>query len=306
MASLGLTTVYVGYNTKEGKDGKVRIVTSFYPMYIATLNIVEGIPDVELHNLSEPQTGCLHDFQLTPGDMQLLSTADVFVVNGGGIEGFLSDVAKAYPNLVIVDASEGLDMLEEDEEHAHGEAHEDEENEGDSHEHGDDVNAHAWMSVELYRKQVVNIAKGLSQADASHEAAYASGARFYDGKLEELAKEQEDLESLLEGRKVVLFHEAYEYVASEYGMDVVCVLDLDEERQVSAGEVASVITAVEQDGAQVILAEELYGKAMADTIQRECQVEILFLDALNRGEYNADSYMLGMRRNMELLRKLCE
>ena len=64
-------------NTDEADD-MLTVVTSFYPMYIATLNIVDGVKGVRLENLSEPQTGCLHDFQLTPEDMKLLSTADVF------------------------------------------------------------------------------------------------------------------------------------------------------------------------------------------------------------------------------------
>ena len=45
----------------------------------STENIIAGIDGVSLTNLSEPQTGCLHDFQMTPADMKLLSTADVFV-----------------------------------------------------------------------------------------------------------------------------------------------------------------------------------------------------------------------------------
>ena len=81
-------------NTDEADD-MLTVVTSCYPMYIAALNIVDGVEGVRLENLSEPQTGCLHDFQLTPEDMKLLSTADVFVTNGGGIESFMSDVAKA-------------------------------------------------------------------------------------------------------------------------------------------------------------------------------------------------------------------
>mgnify|MGYP000795115505 CR=1 FL=1 len=89
-------------NTDEADD-MLTVVTSFYPMYIAALNIVDGVEGVRLENLSEPQTGCLHDFQLTPEDMKLLSTADVFVINGGGIESFMSDVAKAYPKLDVVD-----------------------------------------------------------------------------------------------------------------------------------------------------------------------------------------------------------
>ena len=69
---------------------------------------------MRLENLSEPQTGCLHDFQLTPEDMKLLSTADVFVINGGGIESFMSDVAKAYPKLDVVEACEDVALLSED------------------------------------------------------------------------------------------------------------------------------------------------------------------------------------------------
>ena len=88
-------------NTDEADD-MLTVVTSFYPMYIATLNIVDGVEGVRLENLSEPQTGCLHDFQLTPEDMKLLSTADVFVINGGGIESCFCDVGKPYPNRGVV------------------------------------------------------------------------------------------------------------------------------------------------------------------------------------------------------------
>ena len=101
-------------NTDEADD-MLTVVTSFYPMYIATLNIVDGVKGVRLENLSEPQTGCLHDFQLTPEDMKLLSTADVFVINGGGIESFMSDVAKAYPKLDVVEACEDVALLSDDE-----------------------------------------------------------------------------------------------------------------------------------------------------------------------------------------------
>ena len=56
---------------------------------------------------------------------------------------------------------------------------------------------------------------------------------------------------------MVLFHEAYEYVAHDYGMQVVYVMDLDEERQVSAGEVAEMLTAVRDGQVTAVLAEEL-------------------------------------------------
>ena len=61
---------------------------------------------------------------------------------------------------------------------------------------------------------------------------------------------------------MILFHEAYAYVAEDYGLQVNYLLDLDEERQVSAGEVSDVLSAVRKGHVKYILAEELYGKSL--------------------------------------------
>lgn len=320
-------------NTDEADD-MLTVVTSFYPMYIATLNIVDGVDGVRLENLSEPQTGCLHDFQLTPGDMKLLSTADVFVINGGGIESFMSDVAKAYPKLDVVEACEDVALLSEDDDEtdgAHDHDHDadaesdsdhdhdhDADTESDSdhdhdhdadaesdsdhdHDHGDE-NAHAWMSVPRYRTMVQTIASRLAEKDAKHADEYYANAKAYDAKLAVLEEKIDSLKSLTRGQNIIIFHEAYEYVADDFSMNACYLLDLDEERSVSAGEVKQVIGAIKDDGVSVILAEELYGKSMGDTVSRETAVNVVYIDPLNRGEYDKDSYLDGMERNIELIK----
>lgn len=304
-------------NTDEADD-MLTVVTSFYPMYIATLNIVDGVEGVRLENLSEPQTGCLHDFQLTPEDMKLLSTADVFVINGGGIESFMSDVAKAYPKLDVVEACEDVELLSEDDDEtdgAHDHDHDtdaesdsdhdhdhdaDAESESD-HDHGDE-NAHAWMSVPRYRTMVQTIASRLAEKDAKHADEYYANAKAYDAKLAVLEKKIDSLKSLTGGQNIIIFHEAYEYVADDFSMNACYLLDLDEERSVSAGEVKQVIGAIKDDGVSVILAEELYGKSMGDTVSRETDVHMVYIDPLNRGEYDKDSYLDGMEHNIELIK----
>lgn len=318
-------------NTDEADD-MLTVVTSFYPMYIATLNIVDGVKGVRLENLSEPQTGCLHDFQLTPEDMKLLSTADVFVINGGGIESFMSDVAKAYPKLDVVEACEDVVLLSDDEsdsdhdhdhdadtesdsdhEHDHdadteSDSDHDHDHEADAesdsahdHDHGDE-NAHAWMSVPRYRTMVKTIASHLAQKDEAHAEEYYANAEKYDAKLAKLEKEQDSLKSLTDGQNIVIFHEAYAYVADDFSMNACYLLDLDEERSVSAGEIKQVISAIKDDGVSVILAEELYGKSMGDTVSRETDVHVVYIDPLNRGEYDKDSYLDGMEQNIELIK----
>ena len=304
-------------NTDEADD-MLTVVTSFYPMYIATLNIVDGVKGVRLENLSEPQTGCLHDFQLTPEDMKLLSTADVFVINGGGIESFMSDVAKAYPKLDVVEACEDVALLSDDEsdsdhDHDHdadaeSDSDHDHDHEADAesdsahdHDHGDE-NAHAWMSVPRYRTMVKTIASHLAQKDEAHAEEYYANAEKYDAKLAKLEKEQDSLKSLTDGQNIVIFHEAYAYVADDFSMNACYLLDLDEERSVSAGEIKQVISAIKDDGVSVILAEELYGKSMGDTVSRETDVHVVYIDPLNRGEYDKDSYLDGMEQNIELIK----
>ena len=305
-------------NTDEADD-ILTVVTSFYPMYIAALNIVDGVEGVRLENLSEPQTGCLHDFQLTPEDMKLLSTADVFVINGGGIESFMSDVAKAYPKLDVVEACENVALLSEDDadsdhDHDHdadteSDSDHDHDHEADAesdsahdHDHGDE-NAHAWMSVPRYRTMVQTIASRLAEKDAKHADEYYANAKAYDAKLAVLEEKINSLKSLTNGQNIIIFHEAYAYVADDFSMNACYLLDLDEERSVSAGEIKQVIGAIKDDGVSVILAEELYGKSMGDTVSRETDVHVIYIDPLNRGEYDKDSYLDGMEHNIELIKE---
>lgn len=273
---VGLTEIYVNY-TEEKEDGQYTVVTSFYPMYIAALNVVGENDHIRLENLSEPQTGCLHDYQLTPADMQLLSTADAFIINGGGIESFLGEVAEQYPDLTIINASEQVDLIED--------------------------NAHAWMNIEDYMTQVKTIEAELSAADPADAEQFSENAEAYLAKLSSLKEQADAVKPLTEGKNIVIFHEAYEYVAEEFGMQVSYVMDLDEERQVSAGEVADVVRTVTDGGVRVILAEELYGKDMGDTVESETDAKICYLDTLVRGDYDADSYLNAMQQNITLLKE---
>lgn len=274
---VGLTEIYVNH-TEEKEDGQYTVVTSFYPMYIAALNVAGENDHIRLENLSEPQTGCLHDYQLTPADMQLLSTADAFIINGGGIESFLGEVAEQYPDLTIINASEQVDLIED--------------------------NAHAWMNIEDYMTQVKTIEAELSAADPADAEQFSENADAYLAKLSSLKEQADAVKPLTEGKNIVIFHEAYEYVAEEFGMQVSYVMDLDEERQVSAGEVADVVRTVTDGGVRVILAEELYGKDMGDTVESETDAKVCYLDTLVRGDYDEDSYLNAMQQNITLLKEV--
>ena len=180
IVAIALTMLYT--STTEDKKDKTQftIVTSFYPMYVAAENVIGDVKGVTLENLSEPQTGCLHDYQLTTEDMKLLSKADLFIVNGGGIETFLTDVASNYPELDIIEACQNVPLLDD----------------------GDEENAHAWMSISDYRIQLATIESALEQADPEHADAYHENAKAYDEKLAALQDEQDEIRQAAKGQNV--------------------------------------------------------------------------------------------------------
>lgn len=282
------------------KKEELLIVTSFYPMYIAVSNVAADCPGVAVRNLSQPQTGCLHDYQLTPEDLILLSEADVFVINGGGMERFLEEVAAEYPDLTILNAgAEAFAREEEGAESAGKQAAAAEKNQADE---AEEVNGHIWMSIPRYRMQVSAICAGLCAASPAHQQRFEQNASQYLQKIDLVEQEAEELREAAAGEKVVLFHEAFAYLAEDYGMQVVGTLDLDEERQVSAKETAEILKIIEEKKVRILLAEELYGKEMGDTMEEETDCQACYLDPLVRGEADADSWLQGMKQNIRLLK----
>lgn len=122
-------------------------------------------------------------------------------------------------------------------------------------------------------------------------------------QLDELYEKQQEAAQETAGEKILIFHEAFAYMAQDYGMTVCGGMDLDEERQVSAGEVADVLRQIRTQEVRVILAEELYGKRMCETLQKETDIGVIYLDTCVRGDCRADSYLRAMEENITRMRQ---
>ena len=179
-------------------NGQTTIVTSFYPMYVLTLNVTDGIDGVTVQNMAEQNVGCLHDYQLQTRDMVTLEGADALVINGGGMEQFMDKVLTLRADLPVIDASEGIAMFPSDETHDHdAHAHD---------EHDELYNAHVWLDPSRAIKQVQNIADGLAEADPAHAAAYQENAAGYIERLTALDDELKAQLAPFAGADIITFH----------------------------------------------------------------------------------------------------
>lgn len=277
---------------------KINIVTSFYPIYISTLNIIKDVPNVNLINMTKAQTGCLHDYQLAPEDLKTLSTADIFVVNGAGMEGFLDKVISNEKDLDIVDASEGIQLLTADGE---GDSHDDED---PNHDHED--NPHVWVSISNSIKQVQNIADGLAKYDPVNADKYKANAKEYISKLESLKSEMQEGINSLPNRNIITFHEAFPYFAEEFDLNIVGVIALEPGTEPSPKELEETIELAKNNNVKALFTEPQYTAKAATTISKEAGVPIYTLDPIVTGDSTPDSYndyINKMKQNLETLKE---
>lgn len=299
-------------------ESETRIVTSFYPMYILTENLTKGVPGVKVVNLTENQTGCLHDYQLTTQDMVELSHANLLVLNGGGMEGFIERVIEQYPDLPVVRAADGIELLANTSDHEHGEedehVHEEEEQDHEDHEHGEEeehvhehahdhgeYNAHVWMNLNHYLVQMSNVYEALVELDPEHEMIYRTNYKQYREKIMELEQEFEDALAGVAGKEVVIFHDSFAYLAQEFGLEVVKAVNLDNETYLSAGEVKEIIDEVNHHKIQVLFTEEQYSDSVAKSIAKETDASVYIIDSLVTGINDLDAYINGMKSNLRVL-----
>jgi zinc transport system substrate-binding protein len=287
---------------------KFTVVTSFYPMYIFTKNIAKDIPDVEVVNMTEPQTGCLHDYQLSTSDMKTLENANVFVVNGAGMETFMDKVTKQMTNLKVVEASKGIELIESEHEHvsANADKHDEEKNhksKDKDHEHEHEGNPHVWVGVSGAIQEVKNITEQLTQIDAKNAEKYRKNGNEYVAKLEALKNKMTDSLKNLKNRNVVTFHEAFPYFAKEFNLNVVGVIEKEPGEEPSAEELADIIKIVKEKKIKALFTEEQYSPKAADTIAKETGAKVYQLDLVVTGAKDADpeSYIKAMEKNLTVL-----
>ena len=258
-----------------------RIVTSFYPMYVATINITDGVDGVEVYNMTKPQTGCLHDYQLMTEDMKTLEKADAFVINGAGMEDFMDKVTEQQKKLKVIDASRGIELIHDDE--------------------GD--NPHVWLSVTDEIAQVRNIADQLKEADPAHADAYEKNAVAYIEKLTALKTEMHAALDNVPHKDIVTFHEAFPYFAKEFKLNIIGVVEREPGTEPTPTETIEQVNALPT---KVLFTEPQYSPAAAETIARETGAKIYTLDPVVTGEATPaakDAYIDTMKKNMKVLQE---
>ena len=280
------------------KAEKLNIVTSFLPVQSHTLAIAGDHANVK--QLLAKDTGP-HDFQLTPAAVKKLSDADLLIINGAGIEEWLGELIKksGNKNLVVVDTSNGIKLVESPEEieigHSHSHAHD--------HDHGDGANPHIWLDPVIAKKQAANIVAALQKADPANATAYAQNGKVYEAKLSALDSDYRSTLAPLPNKNLVTFHDAFPYLAARYKLNYVGAISEFPEKDPSPKQLAALVDKIRSLKVGVLFAENGYAPGLLKKIAGETGAKVSELDTLEVGQGTPTAYLDRMGANLESLRK---
>lgn len=262
----------------KNDDEQFKILTSFYPIYIMTLNITENADNVQVSNMAENFSGCIHDYTLTTSDLKKFEKTQVFIENGNGLESFSEKIIQAYPHVHIIDsASEITDTISDN----------------------DEVNAHVWLSIENNIKQVNKIADELVKLNPNNKEIYANNAEKYTQKLYELQNKFNQINA--NGTKAICLNESLEYLLREVGIESTLIETDHDQSAISAEMMSKIISKMKAENIKIIFIDKNDDTKKAETLVKETGATIYRLDSGMTGNENKQSYIDTMNYNYDIL-----
>lgn len=294
-----LLIVAVGCGNQEDaqpKSDKLKVVTTFYPMYDFTKNVVGDKADVTL--LLEAGTDT-HGYEPSAKEVALISDADVFIYNSEEMEVWVPSVLESIDteNTVVVNASEGISLLESTEE--------EDEHEAEDHHH--EVDPHIWLDPVLAQDEVSTIKEGLIAADPENEEAYEANATAYNEKLEALNQEFEQAFNGATKRTFVTEHAAFAYLANRYGLEQVSIAGISTEAEPSPAKLAELQDYVKANDIDYIYYAEASSSKIAETLANETGSKLEVLNPIegitSEDQEKGIDYVQLMKNNLAALQK---
>jgi zinc/manganese transport system substrate-binding protein len=287
---------------------EIRVLTTLPAIHSWAANVAGDTAAVE--SLLPANVGP-HDFQFRPSDLRKLAAADVVLMNGLGVDTWLTRAVTrgaSKPSRRVVTVTDGLQKQlihhrtplaidptttgskKPSQDHSHDHDHSD-----------DDANPHVWLDPVFAKHCVSNIIQALCQADPAHAEGYTRRGETY---LRELDQLDEQIRSSLKGlsnRKVVTFHDAFPYFCRRYDLQLVGVIEEVPSVDPSPKYLAQLSRAIRQQQVRVIFSEPQFHPRLVQRLANDLAIGVAELDVLETGTASRTFYIDGLRRNLRTL-----
>jgi ABC-type Zn uptake system ZnuABC Zn-binding protein ZnuA len=282
-----------------------RLLAASYPVWLFTRYLTLGRDFFQVELLTNPATGCPHEFAPQPRDLERLSQARVLVKNGLGLEAYLDRALRVAPkDLVIIDASQGaptlplnwgrLDL-----------------GDPETTDQADSLaalapNPHIFSSPRLAALMAKNIAAGLAKVDPEGESHYQDRLAAFQADMDYLSHFIGAFQKSRRGYKVIVSHGFMDYLAQDLGLIVLADIEPAPETAPSAARLTELANLTRTEGISAILTEPEADLDLARTLAREGGVQAAVIDPATTGpaDPEPDYYLKVSRENLIVLARL--
>ena len=248
----------------EEPSGKINVATTIAPL--GNFVTAVGGDRVEVTVLVPPGAEP-HTYEPTPSQMKNVAKADLYVMNGAGLEFWMDKVLQINRDMLIVDSSRGVALVNES---------------------GGETDPHIWISLRNAAIQVNNICSGLIEVDPANKDYYIKNRDDYLQKLTALDGELNQTFAAKASRIFVVYHPAWTYFARDYNLDQVPILE--NEKEPGPKYLSSVIDLARKNNITVVFVEPQYNPKSAEVIAREMKASVETLDPLGQNYLEDMSY----------------
>ncbi|MCX6781123.1 MAG: metal ABC transporter substrate-binding protein [Candidatus Magasanikbacteria bacterium] len=246
------------------------VATTIIPLNSAVQNILAGVADVET---VLPPGADPHDVSLSTDQIQSIQNARVIVTLGLHLDDWVqSGIAATGSKAPVIIASRYLDLSPSE------------------------TNPHVWLSP----KKMLVIVEGLEQDFENQfpesKEKIAANADAYEKQLHDLDESYEQIRTLPQ-HEIVTLHDAFGYLAQDYGLTAVAIKDIPEENP-SPEDVAKVIAVLNKNPRMPIFAESEVSPGIVTTIAHDTGRAVNILDPIEVAAPTPDAYIKIMRSNL--------
>lgn len=274
-----IITLLGGCTQSIEKEDKCTVYTSFYGMY-DFVQMIAG-DKAQIKQLI-PSGVEAHDWEPGTGDMINLSEADVFVYSGMNMEPWVEKVLGSInnENLVIVEASNGINALEE----------------------GKNTDPHVWLNPNNALIELKNITDGLILADGENADFYRNNFETVKVKITELDSKFKEATAKLTDNEIIVTHGAFGYLCDAYGLTQRTIEGLTGESDPSSAAIRDIIDYMNNNGKKALFYIKSEGDKIAETISNETGATLYTLNPFENGADNKD-YFEVMNENLENIKE---
>jgi zinc/manganese transport system substrate-binding protein len=269
----------------SGSGGGLDVVATTTQLADLVRNV--GGTDVDVHQILKPNTDP-HEYEPRPGDVQAAADARVVLLSGDDLDrwmGKVIDESGGHPRRVTVADSNVLRVA--------GDA---------SGPEASRYDPHWWHAPVNVIAAIPAIRDALTRADPRHAGAYRRRAGAYEAKVRALDRGIKRCFARVPRpqRKLVTSHDAFNYLAREFGVTVVGAIIPSQttQAQPSAASIARLVAQVRRQHVRAVFLESSVNPKLAQAVARETHTIhnlTLYGDTLGPAGSAGDTY-LGMER----------